>query len=127
MHFWLHFRPRLLLTALCVLALVPVPAIADAHPGLHWNPHPSDAVLLAIITFLVIALIPMWAYLGYLKRKETLAKDRLIRARLNLAASHDQLIHWRGQRSHWRARRYLAPPDVRAAIALAKRLDRSDN
>jgi hypothetical protein len=46
-----------------VLILLAAPAWAEAHPGLHWNPHVPSLVLYAALGFLIVAWISMAVFL----------------------------------------------------------------
>jgi hypothetical protein len=92
-----------------ILLLLVVPAWANAHPGIHVNPHPSNGLLIAVIAAIslgALAWVGMLITLAVLRHKRTQAEDRLIRARLNLAQAQDTLAYWRSQRAYWRAKLY---------------------
>lgn len=107
MRFWIVF-------ALIFALLAPLPAIADAHPGFHVNPHFPNVVLYAALGLAATAWLAMAITLALLRRKRKQAEDRLIRARLNLAQAHDDLSYWRARLA---ARKLLAklydPSDYR--------------
>lgn len=89
-----------ILIGLFVLA---TPVWAEAHPGLHFNPHvpPMVLVLLLAFGFMLLAGLSMLAYLKFriyraeadLKR----AKDNMIRARLGLAQAQEERAYWSRQ------------------------------
>jgi len=77
------------------------------HPGFHLNPHVPTIVLLAALGFAILAWGSMVTYLLVLKVRARRAKDRLIRARLNLADAIAERTYWQAKRDYWVAVRDL--------------------
>jgi len=64
--------------------IVPLPALADAHPGIHVNPHFNEQVILgAVIGLVLLAVAIMWVHIALIRRHNQRVQ-RLIDARLGV-------------------------------------------
>lgn len=76
---------RFLLILVAMFALiVPLPALADAHPGAHLNPHLNEQVILgAVIGLVLLAVVIMWVHVALIRRHNRRVQ-RLIDTRLGV-------------------------------------------
>lgn len=73
-----------LIALIALLLIVPLPALADAHPGAHLNPHLNEQVILgAVIGLVLLAVVIMWVHVALIRRHNRRVQ-RLIDTRLGV-------------------------------------------